>query len=85
MNTTKLLNGTTEQNPDYMRKLVLANDVTLSECINGIKRNKAVINFHTSTYVFQQGDLYNPIELSAAIIDLHANCTMIINKLNELL
>lgn len=83
MNIKAIVDGTTEQNPDFMRKIVIANDVTLSECINGIKKNKAVINFHTSTYVYQQSDLFNPIELSAALIDLKSNCEMIINKLNE--
>ena len=84
MNTKQLLEGTGEQNPDLMRKIILANDVTLTECLNNIKRNKAVINFHTSTYVFQQSDLYNAAELTAALLDMESNCQMIINKLKEL-
>lgn len=84
MNYQAIVDGTTKQNPDLMRKIVMANDVTFSECVNAIKKNKAVINFHTSTYVFQQGDLFNPVELSAALFDLKSNCEMIINKLNEL-
>jgi len=84
MNTKKLLDNLTINNPDYMRKLYNANEVTLTECFNNIKRNKAVINFHLSTYMFQQQDLYNPIELAAALIDLQNSCTLIINRLNDL-
>ena len=84
MNTKAIVDGTTQKNPEFMRKLHLANEVTLTECFNAIKRNKAVLNFHLSVYHFQQADLYNPIELAAAIIDMQSNCQMIINKLNEL-
>ena len=84
MNTKQLLDNLTTNNPDYMRKLYNANEVTLTECFNNIKRNKAVINFHLSNYIFSQKDLYNPIELAAALIDMKSNCDLIINRLNDL-
>lgn len=84
MNTTKLLENLTVGKFDYMQKLYNANEVTLTECFNNIKRNKAVINFHLSNYIFSQKDLYNPVELAAALIDMKSNCDLIINRLNEL-
>ena len=84
MNTKQLLENLSKNNPDYMRKLYNANEVTLTECFNNIKRNKAVINFHLSSYMFQRADLYEPIELAAALIDMQNSCTLIINRLNEL-
>lgn len=84
MQLNRIYYGTLHQEPELMRKIVQANDNTLSDCINNIKRYKAIINFHTSTYVFGQNDLYNATELTAALIDLKSNCEMIINKLDEL-
>jgi len=84
MDTKKLLENLTTPNPEYMRKLNISNEVTLTECFNNLKRNKAVINFHLSTYMFQQSDLYNPVELAAAFIDMKSNLQMMLNKLNEL-
>jgi hypothetical protein len=84
MNNKAIVDGTTEKNPEFMRKLFIANEVTLTECFNDIKRNKAVLNFHLSVYYFQQSDLYNGNELAAAVIDMRNNCEMIINKINEL-
>ena len=83
MNNKAIVDGTTEKNPEFMRKLFAANEVTLTECFNDIKRNKAVLNFHLSVYYFQQSDLYNGNELAAAVIDLKSNLELMLNKLNE--
>jgi len=80
----ELLEGTYSEAPELMKKIVSANDGTLTACINDIKRSKAIINFHTSVYVFQQRDQYNAAQLTAALVDLHSACEMIINKINEL-
>ena len=80
----ELLEGTYLEQPELMNKIVSANDGTLTACINDIKRSKAIINFHTSVYVFQQRDQYNAAQLTAALVDLHSACEMIINKINEL-
>lgn len=84
MNFKEILNGTVNQDPDLMRKIIAANDCIFTECLNDIKRAKAIINFHTSTYVFQQGDQYNAAQLTGALVDLKGACEMIINKLNEI-
>lgn len=84
MCTKQFLDNLTNGDPDYMRKLNISNEVTLTECFNGLKRNKVVINFHLSTYMFQQSDFYNPVELAAALIDMEANLQMMLNKLKEL-
>lgn len=84
MKIDQLYYGTLYQEPELMRKIVLANENTLNDCYNEIKRCKAIINFHTSTYVYGQNELYNPTELTAALIDMNSACQMIINKLNEI-
>jgi len=84
MDIQAIFKGTTVKDPELMRKIVLANENIITDCVNNIKKVKAVINFHTSTYVYGQGDLYNATELTAALLDLQSNCEMIINKLNEL-
>lgn len=84
MNTKKILNATQAEDPDLMRKIIIANDVTFTECINQIKRCKAIINFHTSTYVYGQKDLYNGVELTGALVDLSQACELITNRINEI-
>jgi len=84
MNIEKLVNGALAKDPDLMRKIVTANDVTLTECFLMMKRAKTIINFHTSNYVFGSVDNYDAVELAAAIIDLSSYCQIIVNKLNEL-
>jgi len=84
MNIEKLVNGTLAKDPDLMRKIVTANDVTLSEAFLMMKKAKTIINFHTSNYVFGSVDNYDAVELSAAIIELSNYCQIIINKINEL-
>jgi hypothetical protein len=84
MNANELLNNLENANVHFMHKLHCANEVTLTECFNALKKNKAVLNFHLSTYMFQQKDLYNPLELAAAILDMESNLKMMLNKLNEL-
>jgi hypothetical protein len=84
MNIQNLVNGTLAKDPDLMRKIVNANDVTLTEAFLMMKRAKTIINFHTSNYVFGSVDNYDAVELAAAIIDLSSYCQIIVNKLNEL-
>ena len=38
MNTREILTGAFDEDPDLMRKIILANDVTFTEAINNIKR-----------------------------------------------
>jgi len=84
MDTHNLFNKIEAKDVEFMRKLTLANEVTLTEGFNALKKNKAVINFHLSTYNFQQADLYNPIELTAALLDMQSNLEMMLDKLNEM-
>jgi hypothetical protein len=84
MNHKKLVDSLLEHNPELMRKISIANECSLTEALNQIKRNKAIINFHCSVYNFQQKNLYEPIALAAALIDMKQYLQIMLDKLNEL-
>ena len=84
MNNKQFLENVLEQRPEFMRRLSIANDVTLTECFNSIQKNKAVINFHLCSFNFQRKDLFDPVILAAALIDTKQYLEIMLDKLNEL-